>query len=199
MHPAIRVSVESERGCGYRHAGIYLVSDGLAVPCGRLPIPLTSCPTCSCGIKPSRGWTWINGRAIAEASGNACTSSNCHRCPLASPMDRVGLLWIGEKYYATPQDWTDEALRLGVSRRIPAVPRGFDLMRTWVWVAHRKCIPQRDGSYIAGVFHAFKPKHVEIVIRGDETDEEIDGLVKAGFRPVKVIRDIDHTPLFGDN
>lgn len=44
----VRTSVEGARGCGYRKAGgIYLVSGGIPRPCGKLPIPLTTCPTCS--------------------------------------------------------------------------------------------------------------------------------------------------------
>ena len=141
MHPAVRVLVESARGCGYRSAGgIYLMSGGFSVPCGRLPIPLETCPTCSAGIKPARG----------------------------------------------------------ISRRISQVPRDFNLLTTWVWLAHRRAIPHAQGPSTAGVFRAFKPERVEYVLKGDETDEQIDDLLSRGLSPVKVIRDVDHTPLFNE-
>jgi hypothetical protein len=60
---------EQARGCGYRkEGGLYLVCDGEGKNCERMPIPLTSCPTCSQGIKPARGWSWIESGPILEAN-----------------------------------------------------------------------------------------------------------------------------------
>lgn len=197
MHPAVRVQVESVRGCGYRKpGGFYLVSDGYSAPCGRLPMPLDRCPTCDHGIKPSRGWTWVNGAALAAAY--PCEGGECRRCPLASPAARVGLLWVGEQFYATPADFTREAAELGISRRIAAVPRGFNLIKTWVWLAHAKAITHPDRPPTAGVFRCFLPQRVEVLVTGDETDEQIEELLARGLTPVLVIRDVDHTPLFNE-
>jgi len=60
----IDMAREGPRGCGWRSAGqegvgIYLMGGLLAEPCERLPFPLHECRTCGGGIKPSRGWTWI--------------------------------------------------------------------------------------------------------------------------------------------
>ena len=69
---------ESERGCGFRKkGGLYLVSEGLAAPCGKLPIPLTVCPVCGQGIKPSRGWTWINGKKLVDYLLDEGFITNC--------------------------------------------------------------------------------------------------------------------------
>jgi hypothetical protein len=197
MHPSVRTMVEPARGCGYRSAGgIYLLSGGYSAPCGRLPIPLETCPTCSCGIKPSRGWTWVNGAALAAPY--PCSGGQCYRCPLGSPPERVGLLWVGEKFYSSPEAFNAEANARGISRRIAAIPHGFNLIRTWVWLAHRSACRRPDGVPTAGVFRAFKPERVEYVLKGDETNEQIEALLDRGLSPIRVIRDVDHTPLFSE-
>ena len=200
----VSLRIESARGCGYRKpGGIYLVAGGLSAPCGKLPIPLDVCPTCSHGIKPSRGWTWINGTALAAAA--VCSAGACHSCPLgyfegrkqgAKAPGRVGLLWIGEQFYATPQDWIREAGRMGISRRLSKIPKGFELHKTWVWVAHRRAIRNADGTFAAGVFQVFKPTAIEYVVTGRETDDELEAMRKRGWTPVQVKRDTEVQPLF---
>jgi hypothetical protein len=184
----IQIRHDSKRGCGFRKAGgLYLVSDGIGRPCGKLPIPLQICPTCGGGIHFCRSWTWVNGTALAAEKKCADEgSAYCEVCPLSQPIGRCGLLWIGEKFYATPADWTREANEQGVSRRIPAVPHGFEVGKTWVLVAHKKCIANPDGTFSPGVFHAFQPTAVEYVVKGDETPDEIESLEKRGLTPVKV-------------
>jgi hypothetical protein len=73
-----------------------------------------------------------------------------------------------------------------VSRRLSQVPKDFKVGETWVLVAHRKAIKNADDSWTAGIFHAFRPQAVEYVVRGTETDEEIEALVKRGLTPVQV-------------
>ena len=92
----IETRIDEKRGCGWRKpGGLYLIGGKLAAPCGKLPIPLTVCPTCGHGIKPSRGWTWINGKVLA--ANQACRAAGyCERCPLCDPPEQVGLLWIRE-------------------------------------------------------------------------------------------------------
>jgi len=52
---------ESKRGCGYRKVGgLYLVGDGIFVPCDRLPYLLETCPVCGHGIHFTRSMTEIN-------------------------------------------------------------------------------------------------------------------------------------------
>jgi len=148
------MAVESKRGCGYRKVGgLYLVSGQLTSPCGRLPLELHVCPTCKGGIKQSRGWTWVNAAALLKDT-QACSrapsalsvgSEYCTTCP-ASPVnlaklgEKTGLIWIGEGFYPTADDFMREASKLGVSRRISAVPRGFKLGEHWVLIAHPKAV-----------------------------------------------------------
>ena len=180
-------SVEQERGCGYRKpsasgVGIYLMGGGLAEPCGRLPLPLDVCPCCSSGIKPARSWTWIvPSQLFAKApacrfpptkkrNGKAppvVDFPQCQVCPVGSmPAGRHGLLWIGEGFYKTPADFVREATRLGISRKISAIPKDFVLGETWVYLAHRFAYPNADpeGKSGPGVFTAFKPSRVDLVI-----------------------------------
>lgn len=162
---SIHVQVEPRRGCGYRRVGkngfgIYLVAPATSAPCGQLPFPVHVCPTCGAGIKRARGWTWITPRALfghlpvschaklALAAASAKqpfgrdVAPDCVRCPIggARPEGKHGLLWIGEKFYATPLSFTREAAQLGVSRKLSQLPRGFQLGQSWVFLAHARAV-----------------------------------------------------------
>jgi hypothetical protein len=200
MHPAVELRIEGPRGCGHRKkGGIYLVCDGLGRPCGKLPIPLHVCPTCSAGIKPARGWTWIDGTALSAAA--SCAADPCRPgCPLRQPPGRVGLLWVGGSFYATPEEFSREAARLGISRRLAAVPKDFKLGETWVWLAHRSTPLGPDGQVGPAVFHAFLPSRIEIVVGEDDPEEEIERLLERGLTPVVIKRDTEQTQLpFSNN
>lgn len=226
----IQARVDRKRGCGWRSpGGLYLVAEGPTHPCGLLPIELTDCPTCGAGIKATRSWQWINPRpfvakrlrdlhggeppihALSDGGmAQPCTMEACTFCYMDWG-DRCGLLWIGGQFYATPDDWTKEAIAQGVSRRITAVPNDFELGKTWCLVAHRalrieECVAcAGTGNYaggpgcercesagkvqIRGIFHAFKPQAIEYVVRGDETTEALERMLKRGITPVRVIRD----------
>lgn len=213
MNYTIHDRTEGKRGCGYRKGGgIYLVSDGISSPCGKLPIKLDVCPCCSQGIKPSRGWTWVDADKLAGGKGCHLGVIECEFCPLGGEMGRAGLLWIGEKFYPTPGAFTAEAMKQGISRRLSQVPKDFKVGDTWVLVAHRKACDVRcalcgdspkalceqcggTGSMkVAGIFHAFLPRAIEYVMKGTETPDELERLHKRGFTLVRVTRD-DGEPL----
>lgn len=155
----IRISVEGARGCGYRKVGgLYLMGSGKMVKCGRLPRVLEVCPTCSHGIKPTRGWTWIEPGPIFGLDRDATTTDQffalvdcgedyCRTCPAGGGLpERAGLLWIGGQFYPTPAEFNREANSLGVSRRITAIPKDLVVGETWVFVAHREAIARRCVS-----------------------------------------------------
>ncbi len=201
----IQVRHDKRRGCGWRQpGGTYLIADGVSLqPCGLLPIHLTKCPTCSCGIKPSRGWTWIDVKTLT-ADKNCQSPAQCHTCPLGGVLDgKQGLIWIGGSFYEKPEDWTKEAIAQGVSRRLAAVPTNFKLGVTWVLVAHREAITIDCPDCVevecatcngtrkikdAAIFHAFKPTAIEYVVRGDEDNEYLERLIKRGITPVRIER-----------
>lgn len=185
---SILVKIEQKRFCGYRNpGGIYLCSDGLSRVCEKLPIPLTTCPTCGSGIKFSRGFQWVNTELVADV---LCENKECNGCyPFNGLVEEFGLMWVGEKFYPTPEHFTKEANRLGVSKRIPALPRRFDIGQDWILLVHRKCIANEDGSYTSGIFRAFKPNRIEYIVRGNETEKEIETLEKRGYTLIKVVKD----------
>jgi hypothetical protein len=107
--------------------------------------------------------------------------------------ERVGLLWIGADYYPRPSDFSEEAQRLGVSRRIKAVPRGFKLGETWVWLAHPKVKrivgeDDRDDQWIGGVFHVMRPTKLEKIVTESQSHNEVEmtKLREDGITPVVV-------------
>ena len=187
----IETRYDHARGCGRRKGGgLYLVCDDSGAPCGRIPIPLKRCPTCDAGIKFSRSWTWVNGAALL--TDHPCTgeAADCLMCPLndaaLAGQERVGLLWVGEQHYPTPADFTAEADELGISRRIKTVPRDFVVGETWIWLAHNHCIPTAE-AWIPGVFRIFRPQAIEYVVKGDETEEELQKMIDRGITPVRVV------------
>lgn len=193
------MAVEAKRGCGFRKVnGLYLVAQGIGLRCMRLPIPLEVCPTCSHGIKQSRGWTWINAKELFEkAEAWDCLAPTCPVCPVSHPPEKAGLTWVGGAFYPKPEDWQAEADRLGVSRRISAVPKDFKLGETWVFVAHPKAIHrviapinghEEQHSWVKGIIHAFKPQRIEKIVTRtmSEDEEEMQKLEKRGITPVIV-------------
>lgn len=201
MHSQIITKIETARGCGYRKVGgKYLITDGVGKPCGKLPLPLTACPVCGEGIKPSRGWTWVNPKNLF--GGKACSLVHCGTCSLSDKNipERAGLLWIGVKHYPSPEQWIEEGRKMGFSRRINFIPRGFEVGKTLVLSAHRKAIPLIEGkatelgfsadskAFQAGIFYAWVPQRIEQVVTGDESDEEIEKLLDRGIVPVKVVK-----------
>lgn len=141
----------------------------------------------------------MDGDALLGYS--ACTDPlpKTKPCPASQPMGRVGLIWVGEKFYPTPADFSREAAEMGISRRLPTLPKGFKLGETWVFLAHRKAVylgysglfSEFNGVdkhfYSACIFSIFKPTAVEYVVRGDETPERLQKLIDRGITPVKVL------------
>lgn len=216
----IRVSAEGRRGCGYRKVGgLYLVCDGPGVECGGLPLVVETCPTCSAGIKPTRGWTWINPKALFPER-EQCGQPWCATCPANERPERSGLIWVGTQHYATPADFTREAQKVGVSRRISTLPKDFKVGETWIFLGHRRGMPARctnSGSsprvpggpvcfkdcklcegtgtmYVPAIFHIFRPSRIEQIVgpEKDERDDDIQRMRKRGIEPVIVER-LDET------
>jgi hypothetical protein len=161
------MAVEAKRGCGYRKVGgLYLVTFGAGRHCGKMPIRCDVCPTCNGGIKPTRGWTWID--PVPLFGERECRGGDCRACPMGAGnfdnLGPIGLIWIGEKFYPTPHASTDEARRMGISRRIPAIPKGFQLGSTWVAFAHRRVKFGPDAELAPGIFHLARPERIEKIV-----------------------------------
>lgn len=203
MHPGIRIVNEGSRGCGNRKlGGLYLVFDGPVSSCGKLPIPFEICPCCGEGIRFSRSPKWIEQperlwnaydckRAKFEGGCSACPMSNAYESGPAL------LIWVGKKYYETPRKFVQESIAQGISRRIQSVPRGFEVGKTWVLLAHEQAVEinreitdvdEGEPVYQAGIFGMMKPSRIEIIVTGNESDEEIEKLLERGLTPVKITK-----------
>jgi hypothetical protein len=205
------MAIESKRGCGYRKVnGIYLVMGPAGFACDRLPLELSVCPCCGEGVKFSRGFTWI--QPLKLFGGDHVPPCSCldtgflplhltqgRVCPVCQPSyhfapdGRAGLMWIGEKFYST-ESFTQEAAELGISKRISAIPHGFKIGETWIFLAHKKAIKNNeifDGKEIekpkAGIFMAFKPARIEKIVLQSEYDLWIH--VNKNHDPLKWLED----------
>lgn len=218
------MAVEKKRGCGYRKVGgTYLVSEGRSVPCDRLPIRLDVCPVCSHGFKQSRGWTWVDLAGLVGGEhmvgdavgllGTACPCSPfCPLCKTPTQIGKAGLMWIGERFYKTPDEFMIEGRELGFSRRIKALPRNFKVGETWVMLAHSKTIRENipadeldaenpglveggvEVRYVPGIFTLWQPTRVERICKESERDSDlVKELLEKGITPVFVPdNDPDH-------
>lgn len=179
------ISYEEIRECGYRKpakdgVGIYLRGPGRFEDCERLPFILDTCPCCGAGFVPARGFTWINPMSLFDPYVEPrCTATLSHeqdkhhdheRCWLCNPEllgSKAGLIWIGEKFYKTPDDFAREANKMGISRKIAAIPNGFEVGTHAIFLAHKKVLKSIvDGKEVwkPGVFMAFKPSYIDLVI-----------------------------------
>lgn len=203
MDSRIKVVQDHKRGCGWRSkkASLYFRSDGLSMGCGRLPIELEVCPCCGRGIKQSRQFQWVEAdEIIRQAEHTPCkTPDSCGFCPIGRALNggelgRAGLIWVGEMHYPTPEDYVEESRKYGVSRRInmDQVPRGFEIGKTWILLAHSKAIVKAEFGqpveYKGGIFSMFKPDRIEVICDGTETSEEVDRYLERGLTPVFVER-----------
>lgn len=207
------MATEAKRGCGYRKVGgTYLVTAGFSAPCAGLPIPLERCPTCDAGIKPTRGFAWVDGRAMF--AGHREKLLDCPRCGYMKPNfsgcvirdpdmlnERDLLIWAGSRFYPTPHDFIMEAGRLGISSRVPGVPKGAEPGKTWLFAAHREVIVQppaneTDGSEdetFPGVIMVGRLRAIERIVTDRTPAEEIEKLEKQGVTAVVVpFEDKDH-------
>jgi len=169
-----------------------------------------SCPYCNgLGVETAGGEQYdclscVEG--IIERS-QKCRRSFCDGCALGGAAEpRTGLLWIGEKFYPTPDAFLAEARTQGISRRLPAVPNDFVCGRTWVLTAHRlgtkaACplgpgthpldCPECEGrGYVdrPAIFAGFRPERIEYVIKGTESEKQLRDMIRRGIQPVRVER-----------
>ena len=217
------MAVESKRKCGFRKVGgLYLCGVGEGIECHRLPLNIHVCPTCSAGIKYSRGFTWFKPLAFFGKCGNDSQSA-CHTqvrpCNVCNPPDgRHGLMWIGKKFYS-PDEFTAESISLGVSKRIAAIPRDFVLGETIIYLAHlaagtergveQTMVPSSNASgltmipgmavsvikKVPAIFYVFRPTRIEKIITETEShdEEEMKKLEKQGITAIVVPdNDKDH-------
>lgn len=211
MHHAVKTVYDHQRGCGWRHPGNYLVADGFWAGCGKLPLPLTRpCVCCGNGLLAtiplkSGGFSYELPRnlrrinALALFSDVICKndSAKCNLCLVNQKSAEVAyLIGVGEQHYPTKDSFLNEALVQGVSKRIGPIPKEFVVGKSPVFLAHPKGRMSNETTlgkngkaeirWEPAVIAVFVPTRIEYVVRGDESDEEIERLLARGITPVKV-------------
>lgn len=191
----VHTSHEPRRGCGFRHAdpakgyGLYLVGSPFGERCERLPFPLVTCPCCGEGIRHSRGIRKVSPAKLFPHDawpmcGDPRTFARNHEhdaCPMCKPEtagEFAWLLWVGRAHY-TPHAFTEEATRVGVSKRIGALPRDFEPGQV-VYLAHLDAVPpwlaepglspfafSPGDPALPGVFSAFRAS-LDVVLADPE-------------------------------
>lgn len=234
------MSVEPRRGCGFRKAGgTYLESDPGGFECGRLPIPLLPCPLCDQRPRFTRGLQKVSPKNLLHSAPPCQWGGHsilpklfsrpvCSVCPYGriESQEVAALQWVGVRHYS-PEEFSREAVALGVSRRVPwPLPKWFEVGKMWVFLAHEEArvepcpgpcggrgfvrtgeeqLPERceicEGEAVVktpAIFFAFKPQRVvRIVSKSMPTNERLD-LMDKGLVLVEVPDDDpDHAPRKG--
>lgn len=110
----------------------------------------------------------------------------------------------------------EEGRDMGISRRIKAVPKGFKVGETWVAVGHIEAIPggyvtdfEKQGLCLEhepnakgtackrckakkekgkpAIFQVFRPTAIEYVVKGTESEKELEAIEERGIKLVQVI------------
>lgn len=176
--------------------GLYIRGEGIAQPCDRLPFELKLCPVCGSGIHFNRFYQVIDWSKYA---GKHDPCKDRFTCPICDPDHfkenwKYAIMWVGEKYYST-KTFVQEAEIQGISKRIPAIPHGFEPRKTWILLAHKKAvkelIPDPDGKkgemleiWKPGIFYAFVPTVIEKILTKTQAKDKklIKKLQKQGIK-----------------
>ena len=217
----VRKEVKVLRLCGYRKIGaLYLVGSLLSRVCDRFPFKLVPCPQCGRLHEFNRGVTKTSGKGIFHTehlldakrrvelhaeTGKWKDLCFCEACPACRPDNKVAaLVWIGKKFYST-ESFKREANSMGVSKRLPYIPKWLEIGNTWVFLAHPEAVDavgvpgtgengkKAEGKLfdkVPGVFHAFVAERVEKIMTemaaSQLSQEEIDKLDAQGIDIVTV-------------
>lgn len=193
--PNIQTRREPRRGCGYRKkGGFYLVADGRGYNCEAFPIPLHPCPTCGHTVSQVRSFQWISTKLLLRKQCGA-KKDHCNACPILAyqELDQIGLMWVGKKFYPTPESFLHEAKKQGISKRIAIelFPDKFKIGESWLALAHPEAVTMIDDAGEEfpgpGLFMIFQPKAIEYVVKPGDSEERLKELEERGFILVNVI------------
>lgn len=122
-------------------------------------------------------------------------------CPLCRPSEKAFIMWVGSEY--TETSFIQEAERLGVSKRIPAIPKELVIGRDWVYLAKQYMIPGTGQFWMPetpntnngharkgwgpGIFYAFRPQRiVRIITESQAAEGLVQQLQEQGIEAVVV-------------
>lgn len=185
--PTIHTSHERARCCGFRKKGLYLMADKPSV-CHMFPVPTAPCKCCGMENKPRIAISLFPTRFLfpdpptctRKEAGDPDTPC-CGFVDEIMSQERYAVDWVGAKNYPNPGDFLKEAAVMGISRRIAKLPDEFKVGSDKVIIAHAKTFDGKPG-YIG----TYTPTHIEYVVGGDETQEELEAMEDKGVRLVEV-------------
>lgn len=101
------------------------------------------------------------------------------------------LMWVGGRFYPTRQDFIDEAVRLGCSKRIHKIPWGLVVGQSRIFLAHAEGAPKAEGrkddDLTGYVFAFFVLDHIDLIVEDEVSITTLrDALDQAGVRLVQV-------------
>jgi hypothetical protein len=131
-------------------------------------------------INPQKLW------GDCKELNHPCHNRNCFVC---FPPEKSGLMWVGKGYYS-PEHFVMEAHQLGVSKRIPRIPKNLNVGDRMFFV-HNESLPAKDEhgndrENRAGVFFAATITEFHKIITEKQADdaEYINSLIEKGITPV---------------
>ena len=117
-------------------------------------------------------------------------SDSEERAKLEADLPKVFYLMFVSKEFYTPEAFLKEAKYQGISKRVAAnsLPKGFKVGTNWVFLGHGQVpFKSADGSftrYTDGIFYAFKPTRLELILWKGTDDRLIADYEEAGYTVV---------------
>jgi len=105
------------------------------------------------------------------------------------------IMFVSKEFY-TPESFMEEARLQGVSKRVApnSLPKGFVVGVDWVFLAHGSVpfpaidksgqVLKEDKRYTTGIFYAFKPSRLEVVLYKGVDSQLISDYEEAGYSVV---------------
>jgi len=138
-----------------------------------------------------------NCKIAISKNFSMCTCNK--ECYVCNPPEKAFMLWVGEKFYPTPRDFSLEAEKLGVCKAVPSIPKDFEIGKSIVYLAHRKAVttyiedPETLTGYktekTPGIFLAFIPLRFELLVKESDYNknkEKYDEMEERGIEIVLV-------------
>ena len=157
---------------------------------------IVRCPKCGETME-DRGNVWYCSScelSFTKSSEKCICSEDCKVC---YPQSKAYMLWVGEKFYPTPKDFVDEAIRMGISKVVPSIPKDFKIGKTYVYLAHRKAVKMivRDSNTLtgytvkmhSGVFMCFKPTRFEMLVKKTDFEKDREKYIEMEKKGVEII------------
>lgn len=84
------------------------------------------------------------------------------------------LMWVGNKFYPSPNDFLQEARTMGACKRVPMLPRGVVAGESRVFLAHDEAVGEESETSIPGIFAYFVVNGISFIITpGTNIPEEL--------------------------